>query len=97
MHEDDEGRNHGDKLYCGVKSYSTGLSWLKVLAPLDPLTSNFELQVDTIDYMLANTYNVNLVVSFANPGFTLTFTETFPLTLLHPCKQTQITTSQTIN
>ena len=28
-------------LLCGIKTYSTGLAWLTVLAPANPLTEEF--------------------------------------------------------
>ena len=80
-------------MQCGIKSYSTGLTWLTVLAPSDPLTESFELQVTTNDYNLATTYSVNLEVTFADPNFPLTITQNLSVTLLHPCKTTVITTS----
>ena len=80
-------------MFCGVKSYSTGLTWLTVIAPSDPLTGHFELQVTTNDYTLANTHSVNIVVRFVNPSYLSTITQNLYVTLLHPCKSTVITTS----
>ena len=81
-------------MFCGSKQYSTGYNWLTVVVPADPATQNFKLQIATNDYTLASTYTVNLVVSFINSAYTATLTETFSLTLLHPCKITVITPSQ---
>ena len=83
-------------MVCGIKTYSTGLAWLTVLAPADPLTQNFQLQVTTNDYTLAGTYSVSIVVAFANSNYTSTLTQTLSVTLLHPCKTTTISTTQTI-
>jgi hypothetical protein len=88
MHTDTVGAAQSLPMLCGVKSYSTGLAWLTVLTPADPLTQNFELQVTTNDYTLANTYAVNLVVSFANASYTSTYTQTLSVKLLHPCTLT---------
>ena len=93
MNQDTEGIDKNNPMKCGIKSYSTGLTWLTVLAPSDPLTQNFMLQVTTNDYHLATTYSVNLVVTFANSAFPSTITQNLSVTLLHPCKTTVITTS----
>lgn len=92
MHSDTVSQANSDPLFCGLKTYSTGLSWLTVKVPLDPVAAGFqfELQVNTIDYLLATTYAVNLVVKFENPALTATITETFNLTLKHPCVLTSI-------
>ena len=96
MNTDTTGVAQNSPMFCGVKSYSTGLAWLTVLAPTDPINDNFELQVTTNDYALANTYSVNIVVTFVNTSYNSTITQTLSVTLLHPCKTTVITTSQTI-
>jgi len=96
MHEDSQGVTQGDKLYCGVKSYSTGLPWLTVLVPADPILYKCELQVTTIDPALAGPHTISLIVGFA-VGFTQTITESLTVTLIHPCKLTLITTAQTIS
>lgn len=70
MHLDSEGDSHGDKLFCGSKKYSTGLTWLTVVPPNDPLTADFQLVAATNDFNLAGPQTVNLVVGFAYAGFT---------------------------
>ena len=55
--------------FCGLKTYSTGLPWLTVLAPADPLTQDFQLQVSTNDFNLAGNHPVNITVAFANAGY----------------------------
>ena len=97
MNTDTTGVAQNSPMYCGVKSYSTGLTWLSVLTPTNPLIENFELQVTTNDYALANTYTVSIVVTFSNTNLPSTITQTLSVTLLHPCKTTVITTSQTIS
>ena len=92
MNTDTAGVTLGLPMVCGIKTYSTGLSWLKVVAPADPLTQNFELQVTTNDYNLAGTYSVNIVVAFANTSYPSILTQTLSVTLLHPCIVTTITT-----
>jgi hypothetical protein len=62
-------------MFCGLKNYSTGLSWLTVKEPNDPSTENFELQVNTIDYNLAGMHKVSLVVTFENSNYSSTITE----------------------
>ena len=96
MNADSAGTDSSNPLQCGIKSYSTGLTWLTVLAPADPLTQNFQLRVTTNDYNLAGTYSVSIVVAFANTAFPSTITQTLSVTLLHPCKTTTISTTQTI-
>ena len=93
MNTDTVGVNLSSPMFCGVKSYSTGLAWLTVVTPADPLTQNFKLQVTTNNYALANTHSVSIVVTFANTNYPSTITQTLELTLLHPCKTTVITTS----
>ena len=83
-------------MLCGIKSYSTGLPWLTVLVPTDPLTQNFELQVTTNDYNLTGITSVSLVVTFADVNLTQSITETLSVTLLHPSKTTIISSTQTI-
>ena len=90
MHTDSVGQTHSSLTHCGVKSYSTGLAWLTVLTPADPLTEKFQLQVTTDDYLLASTHTVNLVVTFANLCYPATLTQTLYVTLFHPCKATVI-------
>ena len=80
-----------------LKVYSTGLPWLTVLTPVDPLTENFQLQVTTNDYTLAGTYSVSILVAFANTAYPATLTQILSVTLLHPCKTTMISTTQTIS
>ena len=96
MNADSAGQAASNSMKCGLKTYSTGFSWLTVLAPADPLTQNFQLQVTTNDYTLAGTYSVNIVVAFANTCFPATLAQTLSVTLLHPCKTTTISSSQTI-
>ena len=93
MHTDSVGMAHSNIMFCGVKNYSTGLTWLTVLTPADPLTQNFELQVTTNNYNLANTYSVSLLVKFANLDYPATLTQVLTVTLIHPCKTTMISTS----
>lgn len=97
MNADNIGTMFTNPMFCGVKTYATGLTWLSVLTPADPATQQFQLQIATNDYTLATTYSVNLVINFANPLYLGTLTQTLSLTLLHPCKITLITTSQVIN
>jgi hypothetical protein len=96
MHTDTQGEFQNNPMLCGEKFYSTGLLWLTVLSPADPLSQNFELQVTTNDYLLAGVYSINLVIGFIDPTFTAVLTQVISVTLLHPCKLTLITTTQTI-
>jgi hypothetical protein len=52
--------------------------------------------VTTNDYNLAGPHTVNMVVGFSRADLTMTKTEIFTVTLLHPCKKTLLTTTQTI-
>jgi len=97
MNEDTTGLTLGLPMYCGIKTYATGLPWLKVVAPDDPLTQKFQLQVTTNDYNLAGTYSVNIVVAFANKSYPSILTQTISITLLHPCNLTTITKTQTMS
>ena len=98
MNADSEGTAFSNPLLCGIKTYSTGLSWLTVLAPADPLTQNFQLRITTNDYTLAGTYSVSIVVAFTNAVYyPATLTQTLSVTLLHPCKTTSISSLQTIS
>jgi hypothetical protein len=83
-------------MICEVKTYSTGYSWLSVYQPADPANENFELRVTTNDYNVAGTHTVNLVVGFSRTDLTITWTQTFSVTLIHPCKTTVVTSNQTI-
>jgi hypothetical protein len=96
MHQDSAATTIGQRLICEVKTYSTGYSWLSVYTPADPANENFELRVTTNDRFLAGTYTVNLVVGFSRADLTMTFTQTFSVTLIHPCKTTIVTSNQTI-
>ena len=96
MNADSAGQAAINPMKCGLKTYSTGLAWLSVLSPANPLTQNFQLQVTTNDYTLAETYSVNIVVAFANACFPATLAQTLSVTLLHPCKTTTISSAQTI-
>ena len=96
MNQDSVGISQTNDMICEFKTYATDKTWLTVLPPADPLTGSFQLQVTTNDYLLAGTYMVNMVVGFVTPAFTQTITETFTVTLLHPCKTTLLTTSQTV-
>lgn len=92
-HQDTVGIAKGDLGYCGPKTYTTGQPWLSVLVPADPL-SYPELQVTTNDYTFAATYTINLVVAFQNsPAYPGTKTEVFQVILLHPCKETVISST----
>ena len=74
MNTDTTGVAQSSPMLCGIKTYSTGLSWLTVLAPADPLTQNFQLRVTTNDYTLAGTYSVSISVAFANTAYPSTIT-----------------------
>jgi hypothetical protein len=69
MNSDTVGVAKGLPMLCGLKKYSTGLTWLTVKVSTDPLTENFELQVTTNDYRLAKTYSVNMIVTFVNASY----------------------------
>jgi hypothetical protein len=58
------GEYYNSPMFCGVKKYETGFSWLTIVIPNDPSNEQFKLQVTTNDYKLANTYSVSLVVTF---------------------------------
>jgi hypothetical protein len=60
------------------------------------VNDNFELKVNTNDPNLYGLRTVNLVVGFDRAGLTQKITETFSLTLIHPCKETFYSTTQTI-
>jgi hypothetical protein len=70
MNSDTVGVLKNSAIFCGLKKYSTGFTWLTVKEPTDPLVEKFELQVSTNDYALANTHLVSLDVSFVNPKYT---------------------------
>ena len=97
MHQDSAGIAAPNDMLCEIKTYTTDQPWLTVLAPADPLTGNFELQVTTNDYLLAGTYTVNLVIGFQRVDLTQTTTQQISVELIHPCKQTLLTTPQTID
>jgi PKD repeat protein len=97
MNADTIGTMFSNPMFCGVKTYATGFTWLTVLTPADPATQVFSLQVSTNDYLLTGSYTVNIVVTFANVLYTGTITQTITVNLLHPCKITLITTPQTIS
>jgi len=96
MNTDSAGEAAGNPVLCGVKSYSTGKTWLSISTPADPATQQFQLKISTNDYTLATTHTISLVISFTNTIWPGTLTEQLTLILLHPCKKTIITTSQTI-
>jgi hypothetical protein len=96
MHKDSASETIGQKMICGVKTYSTGYTWLSVYEPADPENENFELRVTTNAYNLAGIRNVNLIVGFLRTDLTMTFTQTFSVYLHHPCKMTIVTSDQTI-
>jgi hypothetical protein len=56
MNTDTVGVTQNSPMFCGLKKYSTGLTWLTVKVPSDPEILIFELQVATDDYNIANTY-----------------------------------------
>ena len=43
MNTDTKGQVFNEAMICEIKTYSTGYSWLTVLAPADPLTQQFQL------------------------------------------------------
>lgn len=65
MHKDSVATAKGNNMLCEVKTYTTDQPWLTVLTPANPATQQFQLQVTTNDYTLANTYSVNLTVGFS--------------------------------
>jgi hypothetical protein len=96
MHQDSAGITQNNNMVCEVKTYSTGLPWLSVYQPADPLTQNFELRVTTNDYTLAGTHAVSLVVGFARSDLTMTLTQTFNVILISPCAETIVTSAEVI-
>jgi hypothetical protein len=92
----------GKLKYCGVKTYSFDKPWLSVVTPSDPVTQNYTMMVTTDDYSIVTdlsgekNYTVTMTIGYADPRFTNTFTEQVNVTLYHPCKGTEITTSQTV-
>jgi hypothetical protein len=90
MNTDTVGAASNSPIICGVKSYSTGFSWLKIITPADPLSQTFELQVNTDNYNLADTLKVDLLISFTNANYASTLTQTLYVKLLHPCTSTVI-------
>ena len=74
MNTDTVGVAKNSPMLCGLKKFSTGLIWLTVKVPSDPSNQNFELQVTTNNYTLANTYSVSLGVSFDNANYPSTIT-----------------------
>jgi hypothetical protein len=90
MNSDTVGAALSSPMVCGLKAYSTGFSWLTVLSPADPLSQTFELQVNTNDFNLADTFKVDLLISFTNTSYTSTLTQTLYVKLLHPCTSTVI-------
>jgi hypothetical protein len=77
MNTDTVGVIHNSPMFCGLKKYTTGLTWLTVKVPSNPSIENFELQVATNDYAFANTHSVSLIVSFENANYPSTTTQTF--------------------
>jgi hypothetical protein len=98
MHKDSMGISKTNAMICEIKTYSTNYSWLSVLPPADPLTTNFQLRVTTNDYNLAGSYtDVVITIGFARADLAhISLTQTLTVNLIHPCKLTTITTSQTI-
>jgi hypothetical protein len=93
MHQDTKGISFSNNMICEVKTYSTGLPWLSVYTPANPLTQNLELRVTTNDKLLAGTYTVSLLVGFARTDLTMTLTETFSVTLITPCAETVVSST----
>jgi hypothetical protein len=101
MHKDSIGISKANAMICEIKTYTTDTTtypWLSVLPPTDPLTTNFQLRVTTNDYNLAGSYaDVDITIGFARADLAhISLTQTLTVTLIHPCKLTTITTSQTI-
>jgi hypothetical protein len=94
MHTDTN--NGGNLLKCGPKVYTLNQPWASLVMPADPVTTQIQLQINTNDALLAGSQTVTLTVKFQNPLFTATLDDTVTVTLLHPCKVTTITSSQTI-
>jgi hypothetical protein len=93
MHKDSQGLAFANAMICEIKTYQTDKYWLSVLAPANPLTTNFQLQVTTNDYNLAGTHSVVVTIGFQRADLAhITLTQTISVTLIHPCKLTSITT-----
>lgn len=93
MHKDSQGIAFASANICEIKKYTTDLPWLTVLAPANPLTTNFQLQVTTNDYNLAGVHSATITIGFTRADLSaITLTQIVPVTLIHPCKLTTITT-----
>ena len=95
MHTDTAGVLAANPLLCGVKTYTTNQTWATVVAPANPLTQPFQLQINTNQFVSASV-SLTITIKFANTAYTSTITKSVIATFVHPCKQTVITTSQTI-
>lgn len=96
MNTDSIGVTNNNLLFCGKKKFTTNKTWLSVTVPTDPVNNPCELVVSTNLPTDANTYSVTLTVGF-EVGLTQTITETFSITLLHPCVATLIYSSQVLS
>jgi hypothetical protein len=80
---------------CGAKTYTTDYTWLEI-ATADPLGSVAYI-VNSNSPAFAGTYTATVSVRFLNMNYPAALDQTFEITLLHPCKETVISTSQTID
>ena len=55
------------------------------------------MQVTTNDYNLAGIQTLEIIIGFQRPDLTQTLTEVIQVVLLHPCKLTQITLTQSVS
>ena len=89
---DSVGTAQGDPAFCGAKTYVSDFAPVSVTVPGN---SPNAIEFASSDYTAhVGLFTVTITVGFLN--FTPTITQTFDLEVLHPCKITQITTTQTI-
>jgi hypothetical protein len=92
MNTDSAGDTAANAMKCGAKRYTTNYSWATVLAPTDPLTQPFQLQINTNQFV-GFTVPVTITIGFVNCAYTAQITQLVTVSFLHPCKQTSITSS----
>ena len=81
---------------CGLKKYTTNVIWATLMGPTDPLNEPFKLKVDT-NLILTYEYDIQITIGFYNFGkYPAQITQTVTLYLIHPCKETVISSNQTI-
>ena len=96
MHTDSEGTANSNPVYCSCKTYTTNVPWAGVTAPSPYTSAQFNLWINTQDYLLAGPQAITLTIAFLDMGALVTKSEVVNVVLNHPCKVTSITSLQTI-